>query len=111
MAASVAGAYVRKAAYRHTKSDFSPLSIGGRKKREADVQPQCAESVNTELTAMTERHCNPDNHWRTASYATKWKVRTYESQTVVVQEAARLRSMSAKGRVMKPRRCQEAQSR
>ena len=67
--------------------------------------------MNTELTAMTERHCNPDNHWRTASYATKWKVRTYESQTVVVQEAARLRSMSAKGRGVESESSRELRSR
>ncbi len=34
MAIEVAGAYVRKATYRRSESDYSPLSVGGRKSRE-----------------------------------------------------------------------------
>jgi hypothetical protein len=40
------GAYLRKAAYRRSESDSSPLNAGGRKSREAGLQPQAPRSVN-----------------------------------------------------------------
>ena len=63
----VAGAYVRKAAYRRSESDFSPLSIGGRKSREAGLQPQVAKSVTAWLITAAQDRFNTHGGQRTAS--------------------------------------------
>ena len=41
----VAGAYVQKAAYRRPESNSAPLNVGGRKSREAGLQPPALKSV------------------------------------------------------------------
>ena len=107
----MAGAYVRKAAYCRAESHSTSLNIGGRKSREAGVQPRCAEPVDAEVAAMTERHCHTHNHWRTASQTSKWQVRTYESETFAMQKAAYPRSVSAKGRGVESETSREARSR
>jgi hypothetical protein len=63
----VAGAHVRKAAYRRAESDFSRLSIGGRKSREAGLPPPLArKSVKPKLVSAAERRCQVRNTQRTA---------------------------------------------
>ena len=47
MPVSVAGAYVRKAAYRQAEGDLSPLHIGGRKNTRTGAPSQDGTSVTT----------------------------------------------------------------
>jgi hypothetical protein len=81
--AKVAGAYVRRAAYRRAESDRTPLEIGGRKSRGAAMQPRAAKLVKvsfftaakrrTKLTVAGElRHSRPSGRCVCAETSPSW---------------------------------------
>jgi hypothetical protein len=102
VAISVAGAYVRKAAYHRSESGSSLLSVGGRKSREAGVQPRGSKSVKARLVTAAERHCQVRSGWRATSWPSAQRVRTCGKQPITLQKAVPPCSVSVEGRVVKP---------
>ena len=98
----VAGAYGRKASYRSAESDSFPLSVGGKKSREAGLQPQSPKVVTASPATAAKKHCQAHNRWQTALWALKWQVRTRGKQPIADQKATPARSASTEGRVVKP---------
>lgn len=76
MVVNVAGAYVREAAYRRAESDFSPLSIGGRKSRAPGLQTRAAKSMTTWFSTTAESRQHAHHDCRTASRPPAWQVRS-----------------------------------
>ena len=90
---------MRKADCRRPESVFSPLSIDGRKSREAGLQTRAAKSLTAWPLTAAESRCHAHGVWRTASWALKWQVRTCGKQPIVEQKATSRRSVSVAGRV------------
>jgi hypothetical protein len=99
---NVAGAYVREAACCRAGSDSTPLHVGGRKSREADLQPKDGESMAAWPFTTPKSQCHTQGGQPTASWTSTWQVRTCGKQPVVGQKATPLRSAPTKGRVAKP---------
>ena len=102
LAASVAGAYVRKAACHRTESGSSLLSVGGRKSREVETQPQGPKSVKAMLVTTAERHCPVCSGWRTRLASGVVSGAYARNKPITVQKATPRRSVAVEGRVVKP---------
>jgi hypothetical protein len=83
----VAGAYVQKAAYRRPESNSAPLNVGGRKSREAGLQPLALKSVYAWPAAATQKAL-PSSHQMADSVA------GVEAAGAYVRKAAYRRSES-----------------
>jgi hypothetical protein len=77
------------------KQRRSSSSSAGRKSRETEGQPQCAQSMKTWPFVTAKNRCQTYSTCRPVSQPPKWQVRTCEKQAEVGQIARRSRSSSA----------------
>ena len=57
-----------------------PIDVGGRRSREIEGQPPCAQSVKMEFVTAAERRCQTYSNCRPAPSTPEWRVRMCRKQ-------------------------------